>query len=439
MERQVVVLTTTTLCYRSVMFADEFQSNNSSHQPAAWGTSTRSVAWVMALSFGALMFEGYDVVVYGAAVPALLAYKPWALNATQVGSIGSATLFGMFFGAPAAGWLSDRFGRRRVFVALLAFFSCMMFLAALAPSPLWLGIFRFLAGLGFGGVPPTTVSLVNEAAPANRKILFSGGVLTGVGCGGIVAAIMASFILRRYGFRGLFTMGTLPLITLVPLAAWLMPKSLDRQTAPPVIPGRETETGRYREASGRLTRLTLIFTAIYLFSLMVGGGLLTWLPQLLHSRGLTMEAALHSLLPLNVGTIVGALLGVWLADRVGGRAVIAGMYAVGAVSLAMIALHTSQVVTTLFLFSAGAAVGGVQCVLPSFMATLYPPNLRATAVGTASGLGRLGGAAGPFLAGALISARVGQTGVLFAFVTADVIAGSFAFLLPRNGIGRYDG
>ncbi len=283
------------------------------------------------------------------------------------------------------------------------------------------------------------MALVNEAAPAKRKILFSGGVLTGVGCGGIVAAVIAASVLRHYGFRGLFAMGALPLITLVPLAAWLLPQSLDLPRAPSERQSREEDLNQSRDARGRHTRMTLLFAAINLFSLMVGGGLSTWLPQLLHSRGVTMESALHSLLPLNFGTIIGALLGVWLADRVGGRAVITSMYAVGGVSLAIIAGHNPQVVTTLFLLAAGAAIGGVQCVLPSFMATLYPPHMRATAVGTASGLGRLGGAAGPFLAGAMISAHVGYTGVLFAFVAADVIAGCFAFLLPRNGIGRYFG
>ncbi len=96
----------------------------------------------------------------------------------------------------------------------------------------------------------------------------------------------------------------------------------------------------------------------------------------------------------------------------------------------MIARHNPQLVTAFFLFTSGAAIGGVQCVLPIFMATLYPQNLRATGVSTASGLGRLGGAAGPLLAGALISAEVGYTGVLFAFVVAAVIAGCLALFLP---------
>ena len=86
----------------------------------------RAAYVVVALGFGALVFEGYDLIVYGAAVPALLAYQAWHLTAAKVGAIGGSALFGMFLGAPLAGWLSDRFGRRRMFIALLTFFSLMM-------------------------------------------------------------------------------------------------------------------------------------------------------------------------------------------------------------------------------------------------------------------------------------------------------------------------
>ena len=55
----------------------------------------RSTYLVVAFGFGAVLFEGYDLVVYGSVVPALLAYKEWALTATQVGAIGSVSLLGM--------------------------------------------------------------------------------------------------------------------------------------------------------------------------------------------------------------------------------------------------------------------------------------------------------------------------------------------------------
>src|ERR1700733_11975302 len=86
----------------------------------------RSALIVAAFGFFALAFEGYDLIVYGSAVPTLLAYPDWHLTPAQVGAIGGIALFGMFFGAPAAGWLADRFGRRTVYIAILSFFSVMM-------------------------------------------------------------------------------------------------------------------------------------------------------------------------------------------------------------------------------------------------------------------------------------------------------------------------
>ena len=419
--------------YRSQMFSKPHKVYIDSTQPRPRFAAPSFVYLAMALSFGALVFEGYDVVVYGAAVPALLAYKPWAMTTTQVGTIGSATLLGMFFGAPAAGWLSDRWGRRRVFISLLAFFSCMMLCATVAPSPYWFGLFRFLAGIGFGGIPPTTVALVNEAAPFNRKVLFAGGVLTGFGCGGILASVVSTPLLAAAGFRGLFALGAVPLVTLIPLALWLLPESGAFQTVySHALVAGYPRTDHLDDKASRLTRLTILFTVINTFSLLVGAGLLTWFPQLMHSHGVTMADALRSLLPLNVGTIAGALFAVWLANRSGGRGVIVSMFALGALSLASLARQDTRALTNLLLFLAGAAIGGVQCVLPSFMATMYPSDRRATAVGIASGFGRLGGVAGPLLAGVLLSAKVTYTGIIFVFVAAEVIAGGFALRLPRS-------
>ncbi|MGE0300814.1 MAG: MFS transporter, partial [Pseudonocardia sp.] len=187
--------------------------------------SPRSAAVAVAICFGAIVFDGYDLIVYGSVVPALLAHEAWGLTPAEAGAIGGYALLGMFVGAIASGTLTDRFGRRTLFIASLVWFSVMMLAAALAPSPALLGLFRFLGGLGFGGIPPTAIALVMEVAPAARRHIVNGLMLCGFPIGGVLAALLALVLLEPAGFRVLFAIGALPLVTLVPLALLFLPES----------------------------------------------------------------------------------------------------------------------------------------------------------------------------------------------------------------------
>ena len=98
------------------------------------GSRTRSPAVVIALCFVSIVFDGYDLVVYGAVVPDLLAYPAWGLSPVGAGNIGSYALFGMLVGALSIGYLTDVVGRRAVMIASVTFFSLMMLLLG-RPAP----------------------------------------------------------------------------------------------------------------------------------------------------------------------------------------------------------------------------------------------------------------------------------------------------------------
>ena len=195
--------------------------------------------------------------------------------------MGGIVFLGMLLGAPAAGWLTDRFGRRRLFIALLSFFSLMMLGAALAPTPGVFMLFRFLAGLGFGGIRPTAIAQAFEFAPRDRKVLFNAIMLSGFGVGGIFAGGLALALLKHVGFRGLFAVGCLPLLTLVPLAGWLLPESA-RTTKQLAIGSESPWAGVLRGRSGVATAL---FSIANFCSLLFSFALTTWLPQLMRKSG----------------------------------------------------------------------------------------------------------------------------------------------------------
>lgn len=107
---------------------------------------------VMAICGGAIAFDGYDLVVYGATLSSLR--EEWNLDPATAGLLGSVPLIGMLLGAMLVGSAAARFGRRTMFLATVAFFSALMAITAAASGPELFALLRFFAGLGLGGVMP---------------------------------------------------------------------------------------------------------------------------------------------------------------------------------------------------------------------------------------------------------------------------------------------
>ncbi len=117
-----------------------------------------------------IIFDGYDLVIYGVALPLLM--QEWGLSAVQAGMLASTALFGMMFGAMSFGTLSDKLGRKKTIMICVAIFSGFTFLGAFASNPIEFGILRFVAGLGIGGVMPNVVALMTEYAPKKSVVLL---------------------------------------------------------------------------------------------------------------------------------------------------------------------------------------------------------------------------------------------------------------------------
>src|SRR5919109_434275 len=113
------------------------RSSRSSRQ-----SRSRSELTVLGLCFAVILFDGYDLIVYGAVVPALLRYEPWGLTPPEAGLIGSYALIGMLVGALVAGAVTDLVGRRKVLLISVSWFSLAMAGCAMAPSAELFGLFR---------------------------------------------------------------------------------------------------------------------------------------------------------------------------------------------------------------------------------------------------------------------------------------------------------
>jgi MFS transporter, AAHS family, benzoate transport protein len=119
--------------------------------------------WMMFWSCLVVVFDMYDLVVFGAVLPVLM--EDWGMSPVQAGAIGSAGLVGMMIGAIVFGSLADRFGRRNVLTLSIAMFSVATVLCGFAGDPTLFSAFRFVAGLGIGGILPSVIAMLTDYAP----------------------------------------------------------------------------------------------------------------------------------------------------------------------------------------------------------------------------------------------------------------------------------
>jgi AAHS family benzoate transporter-like MFS transporter len=417
------------------------------------GPATRSGLTVVVLCFCTIVFDGYDLIVYGSALPGLLAEPGWDLGPAEAGAIGSYALVGMLIGALGAGPLTDVIGRRRIMLIGITAFSVLMIGCAFAPTPETFGILRFLAGLGLGGVIPSAIALTVEYAPRGRRQLYNALMFVGYSVGGVFAATTALLILADHGWRPLFAIGAAPLVLVLPLAWRFLPESVGFLLAK----GRDEEAARLaahyaidlpalREeraaAAGSAgpralfrrgsLAATLLFGGASFCGLLLVYGLNTWLPQIMRQAGYPLGSALTFLLVLNLGAIVGGVAASVLADRFGPKPVTVSAFLLATLCL----LVLSQRVDTWLLLTAVAVAGlgsvGTQILVNGFVAVYHPAAVRATALGWALGIGRAGAIVGPLFGGWVLASGVGFEWNFYGFVVPALAGALLIGLVPKR-------
>ncbi|TDD09399.1 MFS transporter [Nonomuraea deserti] len=418
---------------------------------------------VVAICFATIVFDGYDLIVYGSVVPSLLADRSWHLTAAQVGAIGSYALIGMLIGALVTGAVTDAIGRRKIIIVSVAWFSAAMILCALAPSPELLGLFRFVAGIGLGGVVPTAIALTVEYAPRDRRNLYNALMYSGYSVGGILAAILALALIADHGWRLMFWIGAAPLVLILPLAIRYLPESaafllahghraeaealavrygldLDAVAGDTGRAGEPASDGAHtRTRTGAIALLfrrgnlaaTLLFGAASFCGLLLVYGLNTWLPQIMRTAGYPLGSSLQFLLVLNIGAIAGTIAVSFLADRFGPKIVTAGAFLAATLCLYVMSLRLDTAVLMVCVAVAGLGSVGTQILVNGFVATHYPSASRATALGWSLGVGRLGAVLGPLLGGWLLGSGLGFQWNFYGFVLPALLGTVFIAAVPR--------
>ena len=413
---------------------------------------------VMALCALLLIFDGYDLFIFGVVLPAIM--QEWNLTPLEAGALGSYALFGMMFGALLFGTLADRIGRKKGIAICFVLFSTATILNGFASNPTEFGIFRFIAGLGCGGLMPNAVALMNEYAPKRLRSTLVAVMFSGYSLGGMLAAGVGIYMLPRFGWESMFFAAAVPLL-LLPLILWKLPESVGflvrqgrheqaRAVLAKVEPGLALDAADQLLMSdakgqgvgvfelfrdGRALRTLCLWLAFFCCLLMVYA-LSSWLPKLMANAGYSLGSSLSFLLALNFGGMAGAILGGWLGDRFNLGKVMVAFFVAAAASISLLGFNSPTPVLYGLIFIAGATTIGTQILLYAGAAQFYGLSIRSTGLGWASGIGRNGAIVGPLLGGALMAINLPLQLNFIAFAVPGAIAALAMAVFTLSGQRR---
>lgn len=391
-------------------------------------SSTKSTSrWTAALCWITVMLEGYDLVVLGAIIPILIGTKYIGFDPAGATLAATLSLVGVAVGAASVGPLADRFGRRLLLISSVIVFSVFTLLIPLAPTVAVFAGLRFIAGLGLGACMPTALTIMAENLPANQRARASTLTMTGYHTGAVITSLLALVVTNNWHVL-FYALGVVGLV--VAGIMWVkLPESREFEQAKavekPKVPISTLLKPPYLRASigvwiGCFMGLLLVY------------GLNTWLPQIMVTAGYAVSQTVVQLLVLNAGGIVGLILGGFIADRRGTKGTALVWFGIGAVMLALLSVRMeSNVVLNLVVFATGVFIFSGQVLIYAYVTQFYQTEIRGTALGFASAIGRMGSIVGPMITGALVIAGIAYPWGFYFFAIVAVLGMLAIAIVPR--------
>lgn len=403
------------------------------------------------ISLGELL-DGYDIVVISGAL--ILIRPQFHLPASLTGLLGASVFLGAFVGMVVLGDLSDRLGRRQIFVFNLIAFVGLAILSALVANVTELIIIRFLIGVAVGADVPTSMAFLNELAPRQTRGAW-GGALPNI-MWGVGAAISALIWLPLLGTGGNVWRWAFGLAAVPALAIWIARQSLPESPRWLIAHGRRAEAEdvlrsfgvedehlaedvsspqprRYRELFGRSYGPRLAAVCVLVICNGFSGPVTTVAtPYILRYVGLlsVKDSLLFSGL-IWLASLAGAMSAWHLLDRFDRRVLVYSTQAVNAVLVVVIAfVGRSDVPLMIGAFFIFAYLQWAAAIPAMWLwgTELFPTRVRAAGQGITNGVNRLAIAGTTvFITTALTSLGFTSIMVIFALLTAAFAGTVLAF------------
>jgi MFS transporter, AAHS family, 4-hydroxybenzoate transporter len=411
---------------------------------------------VFALCGLIMLLDGFDALCMGFLAPAIA--EDLGIPLQRFGPVFAASLFGLMVASMGCGPIADRWGRKWVIVVSTLTFGSFSLLTARASSLEELVVWRFLTGLGLGGAMTNIVALASEYMPKSRQLSLVTALFMGMPLGALVGSLLSSLMIPLWGWRSVLLLGGfLPLVVAM-IAIKRLPESLkflvlkrgDSRAIPQILQriapelsgttvtltaANDDQTGEYSIkqlfTEGRAAGTVLLWIPFFM-NLLIIYFIVSWLPGLLRQLGMPVSAGVLAVSVYSIGGIIGNLLQGRLMSN--GRAdwVLSIEFGTSAVLIAFLAFAGDSLALTLAVTMVlGICVNGAQAGLNGIAAGFYPTSIRATGVGWASGIGRIGSIIGPTVGGALLSMQWTPQQILLA-ATLPALGAATASLIRKN-------
>ena len=396
------------------------------------GSENKHAIVTVGICFLIAVIEGLDIQAAGIAAAGIREH--FGLDSSQLGVFFSAGILGLLPGALLGGRIADRIGRKKVLIWSTAVFAIFTLCTVWVNSFNSLLVVRFLAGAGLGAAMPILITLASEAVSVQNRCRAVGLMYCGMPVGAAILSLVAS---TDFGsnWKNIFYLGGLLPIIVIPIMMKFLPESKEflksqNKTEAEIAAAPQ---GSFKDLfnSDNLFR-TLFIWVSYFFTLMVVYIMLSWLPSLFTELGFSRKEGATAQFYFMVSATIGTIILGMLTDRWKKAYVIVLMY--GGILAGLLALNAAGSLTQMYMASAlvGAFVIGCQGVLYAFGGIVYPTEVRGTGIGVASAVGRIGAMLGPAIAGSLLTAGFGATGVISAAIPCIIISAVFMLLLVRR-------
>ena len=432
--------------------------------PVAFGITVMMIIIMLA--------DGYDLFLMGHVGGHLV--DAWKISRADLGPINTAGLVGMAVGSTALGWLGDRIGRKR------SYFTCLVFLFigsvlcyyvakqgtpdTAAASIHQMTIWRFVTGLGMGGVTPLATTLISEWTSQRVRSVVVALVISSVPVGGSLAGLA----IQHVEWPQMFLLGGLVPLALFICFGFLLPES------PKYLAQHPSQRARLARALNRLLgekrydgsedfavkeqgkrsshwfatlwnsdyrRATFFIWVAFSFNSFVLYMYTNYLKVLLPPDRVAVEVAGNALSLFSLGAFFGSIGGAFLVRWFGSRYVgsvlaFVGVVATTCIGVLLIGAGSPVALNVLTLsFIVGASINGMQAFMYAVSANSYPTEIRGSAVGMAQTVSRIGAVGSPLVASAYLAMKpLPDVNLFFWFVAACAFITTVSFFLIPSHI-----
>jgi len=360
---------------------------------------TRQHYNILLMSWAGWVFDFYDLILYTFLMGSIKAEL--SLTDVEISLVLGASLAATAIGGIVFGYLSDRFGRKRVLQLTILTYSIGTFLSGFSTN-LWLLLtFRIITGLGVGGEWGTGQTYIGETFPAKVRGRFGAFMQTGAPLGIALASLVGGYVSPAIGWRASFFVSIIPAVLVLLIRKhlkesdiWLERKSLIREGK---LTGEDIRKENRNKFSLLITRdyrkIFMFCLILAIFDMSAYWFTYSWMPGYLHrERAFSMVKSTEFMLFTQLGGFLGYFTFGFVADWLGRRPAYSIYSVFMAIGLLMITTFWSLIeihnyLILVFMFTVGFGTGMFGGYGPLF-AELFPTKIRGTAMGTAFNLAR---------------------------------------------------